>query len=69
MKTNQGVIVLAERTADHSIIRAVLSDWGYQESEIQRFLKNPRIGQQRETRRNATDDHSGKIAPTSVMLR
>ena len=62
MKTNQEVIVLAERAAaDHSIIRAVLSDWGYRESEIQRFLKKPRVDQQLEKGCNATADHSGKI--------
>ena len=62
MKTNQGAIVLAEHAADHSRIRAVLREWGYRESEIQRFLKEPRVGQKLETRRHTTDDHSDKIA-------
>jgi hypothetical protein len=38
MKTNQGLIVLSDRTADHSRLRSVLDDWGYSEKEIQRFL-------------------------------
>jgi hypothetical protein len=62
MKTNQGAIVLAERAADHSRIREVLREWGYRESPIQRFLKEPRVDQKLETRRNTTDDHLGKIA-------
>ena len=62
MKTNQGAITLAERAADHGRICAVLREWGYRESEIQRFLKEPRLDPRLETRRNTTDDHSGKIA-------
>ena len=62
MKTNQGAIVPTERAADHSRIRAVLLEWGYSESQIQRFLKEPRVDQKLETRRHTTDDHSGKIA-------
>jgi hypothetical protein len=38
MKTNQGLIVLSDRAADHSRLRSVLDDWGYSEKEIQRFL-------------------------------
>ena len=38
MKTNQGAIILAERAADDGTLRAVLREWGYGESEIQRFL-------------------------------
>ena len=62
MKTNQGAIILAERAADHGRIRAVLSEWGYRNSEIERFLKEPRINQKLETRRNTTGDQSGQIA-------
>ena len=62
MKTNQGAIILAERAADHGRIRAILREWGYRESEIQRFLKEPRVVQKVETRRDTTDDQSGKIA-------
>jgi len=65
MKTNQEAIVLAERAADQSRIRAVLSEWGYGESEIQRFLKKPRKDQKLEARRKTTDDQSGRI-PHSV---
>jgi len=59
MKTNTGAIILAERAADHGRIREVLSEWGYRENEIQRFLKEPRLDQQLE---NTTDDQSGKTA-------
>ena len=62
MKTNQGAIILAERAADHGRIRAVLREWGYRESDVQRFLKEPRVDQKLETRRNTTEDQSGKIA-------
>jgi hypothetical protein len=62
MKTNQGAIILAERAADYGRLRSVLREWGYRESEIQRFLKEPRVDQKLETRRNTTDDQSGKIA-------
>ena len=62
MKTNEETIVLAEHSADHSRIRAVLREWGYRESQIQRFLKEPRVDEKLETRRNTTDDQSGKIA-------
>ena len=43
MKTNQGAIILAEHAADYSRLRAVLREWGYRESEIQRILKEPRV--------------------------
>ena len=62
MKTNRGAIVLAERTADNGRLRSVLREWGYEETEIQRVLKEPRVDQELETRRNTTDDHSRKIA-------
>jgi len=62
MKTNQGAIILAERAVDHGRIRAILREWGYRESEIQRFIKEPRVDQKVETRRDTTDDQSGKIA-------
>ena len=39
MKTNRGAIILAERAADHGRIRAILREWGYRESEIQRVIK------------------------------
>ena len=38
MKTKQGVIVLIDKAADHVRLRSVLHDWGYTETEIQRFL-------------------------------
>ena len=62
MKTNQEAIILAERAIDHGSIRAVLREWGYRESEIQRFLKEPRVDQKLEARRRTIDDQSGKIS-------
>ena len=38
MKANQGVIVLIDEVADHGRLRSVLHDWGYTETEMQRFL-------------------------------
>ena len=43
MKTNQGAITLVERAADHGRICAVLREWGYEENEIQRVLKEQRL--------------------------
>ncbi len=43
MKTNQEAIILPERAADHGKIRAVLREWGYEENEIQRVLKDQRL--------------------------
>ncbi len=62
MKLNQEPIILAERAADHGRLRAILREWGYRESEIQRFLKEPRVNQKLQTRRNLTNDQSGKNA-------
>ena len=42
MKTNQGAIVLIDQTADHGRLRSVLHEWGYTETEIQRFLERER---------------------------
>jgi hypothetical protein len=56
MKTNQEAIIPGERAADYDRIRAVLREWGYRESEIQRFLKEPRVDSRLETRRNTTGD-------------
>ena len=64
MKTNQEAIILAERAADHGRLRAVLREWGYRESEIQRFLKESRADQKLDSRRKA-DDQSGRM-PHSV---
>ena len=38
MTTNQGLIVLTDRAADHSRLRSILHDWAYSEKEIQWFL-------------------------------
>ena len=43
MKKNQGPIILAERAADYGRLRSVLRDWGYEENEIQRVLKEQRL--------------------------
>ena len=58
MKTNQGAIILAERAADYGRLRSVLREWGYEEAEIQRFLKEqsvPRKLRKRERRTQLTD--------------
>ena len=61
MKTNQEAIILGERAADYDRIRAVLREWGYRESEIQHFLKEPRVDSRLE--RDATRlTINGKIA-------
>jgi len=63
MKTNQGTIILAERAAeDHGRVRAVLSEWGYRESEIQRFLKEPQVEQKLDSRLSPADGRPRKIA-------
>ncbi len=64
MKESQGAIILTERAADYGRLRSVLRGWGYRESEIQRFLKEPRVEQKLESRRK-TDDQSGRM-PHSV---
>jgi hypothetical protein len=38
MKPKQGAIVLTDHAADHGRLRSVLQEWGYTETEIQRFL-------------------------------
>jgi hypothetical protein len=43
MKTNQQAINLTERAADFGRIRSVLREWGYEENEIQRVLKEQRL--------------------------
>ena len=58
MKANQGEVILTECAADHQRIRAVLCEWGYRESEIQRLLKQPRGDQKLETRCGTTDQNA-----------
>lgn len=55
MNTNQGAIILAERAADDGTLRSILREWGYRESEIQRFLSEPRVDQKPDQRPKATD--------------
>lgn len=38
MKANQGANLLIDQPADYGRLRSVLHDWGYTETEIQRFL-------------------------------
>ncbi|HSE17636.1 MAG TPA: hypothetical protein VLB46_11325 [Pyrinomonadaceae bacterium] len=56
MKTNQGAIILAERTADDGTLRSILREWGYRESEIQRFLSDSRVDRKPDQRTKATDE-------------
>ena len=55
MNTNQGAIILAERAADDGTLRAILREWGYGESEIQRFLSEPRVDQKPDQLPKTTD--------------
>ena len=64
MKKNQGPIILAERAADYGRLRSVLRGWGYRESEIQRFLKEPTVDQKLQARRITADDQSDRIPPS-----
>ena len=56
MKTNQGAIIFAERTADDGTLRSILREWGYRESEIQRFLSDSKVDPKPDQRTNATDE-------------
>jgi hypothetical protein len=40
METNKGAVILDEQTADDRKLDSVLRDWGYKESDIQRFLRH-----------------------------
>jgi hypothetical protein len=60
MKTNQGTIIFAERVADYGRLRSVLREWGYGESEIQRFLSEPRVTA-KQHERSQRSDQSGDI--------
>ena len=57
MKTNQEAIILAERAADHGRIRAVLREWGYEENEIQRVLKEQRLSR----KLDGSDERSAQL--------
>ena len=48
MKTNQEPIILAERAADYGRLRSVLREWGYEETDIQRVLKERRLSREQE---------------------
>ena len=55
MNTNQGAIILAERVADDVTLRSILREWGYRESEIQRFLSDSKVDQKPDQQTKATD--------------
>lgn len=55
MNTNQGAIILAERTADDGTLRSILGEWGYRENEIQRFLSDSKVDPDPDQRTKATD--------------
>jgi hypothetical protein len=48
MKTNQGAIILAERAVDSGRLSSVLREWGYEENDIQRVLKEQRSSREQE---------------------
>jgi hypothetical protein len=55
MNTNKGAIILAERTADDGTLRSILREWGYRESEIQRFLSDSKVDPKRDQRTKPPD--------------
>ncbi len=55
MNTNQGAIILAERTADDGTLRSILREWGYRESEIQRFLSDSKVDPKEDQRTKPTE--------------
>ena len=55
MNTNQGAIILAERTADDGTLRSVLREWGYSESEMHRFLSDSKVDPKPDQRTEATN--------------
>jgi len=57
MKTNQRAIILTERAADYGRIRSVLREWGYEENEIQRVLKEQRLSR----KFDESDKRSGEL--------
>lgn len=61
MNTNEGAIILAERTADNGTLRSILREWGYRESEIQRFLSDSKVDPKHQ-RTKATDQSGTKAA-------
>ena len=61
MNTNQGAIILTERTADDGTLRSILREWGYRESEIRRFLNEPKVDQKPDQPLKMTDE-SGTMA-------
>ncbi len=62
MNTNEGAIILAERTADNGTLRSILREWGYRESEIQRFLSDWKVDPKPAQRTKATDQSGTKAA-------
>ena len=58
MKKNQGAIILAERAADYGRLRSVLREWGYEENEIQRVLKEQRLSR----KLDESGERSGQLA-------
>lgn len=57
METNERRMTLPEQAADDRRLHSVLRDWGYTESEIQRFLGDTkaRVDGALPERRNVTD--------------
>lgn len=56
MNTKPGALILAERTADDGTLRSILREWGYRETEIQRFLSDSKVDPKPDQRTKATDE-------------
>ncbi len=55
MKPNKEAIRMSERATEHGKVHAVLLEWGYSESEIQRLLNGLK------------GDHSQKVAEENLL--
>lgn len=62
MNTNQGALILAERAADDGTLRSILREWGYRETEIQRFLSDSKLDAKPDQRTKTTDEPARCVA-------
>ena len=60
MTKNQGAIVRDERAADYGRLRSVLLEWGYEETDIQRVLKERPLSKNK-TRGERTSQATGAL--------
>ena len=67
MNTKQEAIILAERPADDGRLGSILREWGYRESEIQRFLSDSEVDQKPGQRPKTTDQ--SRTMPRSMSCQ